>query len=81
MNKQVCVAWPATIEPKPGELLECPFCGSPAMFEHDTTGTMAGWSVYCCDTEEVCPIGLTDTIDYPRRVEAAAAWNRRRTAL
>lgn len=70
---------PAIVEPKPNELLSCPFCGSEAGLEHDSTGMLANWRVYCRDTHSLtgCPIGLTNTIGYSRRVEASTAWNRR----
>lgn len=69
---------PAIVEAKPGELKPCPFCGSEAAFEHDSTGTLATWRAYCRDPEDECPMGLTNTRGYARRVEAATAWNTRR---
>lgn len=69
---------PVIVTPKQGELLGCPFCGSEAGLEHDAEGTLASWYVYCRDsTNNDCPIALTNTRGYPRRVEAAAAWNER----
>lgn len=70
---------PVVIPPSPGELRECPFCGSEAGFEHDAVGEIGNWYVYCRDTQDIsCPIGYTNTMGYARRVEAAAAWNRRK---
>lgn len=68
---------PAVIEAKPGELQPCPFCGSGCSFEHDSTGTLATWRVYCRDPNQSCPIGLACSNGYPRRIEAATAWNKR----
>lgn len=68
---------PVIVPPNPGELLPCPFCGSEAGLEHDATGMLASWRVYCRDIAEGCPIGMTNTIGYARRIEAAMAWNKR----
>lgn len=73
---------PVIIEAKEGELLPCPFCGSPASFEHDATGSAGAWRVYCRDTtgqtaDDGCAIALTNSDDYARRCDAAAAWNKR----
>ena len=65
------------IEAESGELLPCPFCGSPCSFEHDKSGDLASWYVYCRDVKDECPIGYTNSIGYARRVEAAANWNKR----
>lgn len=72
---------PVIVPPNVDELRPCPFCGSEAGLEHDADGTLASWRVYCRDINkngEGCPIGMTNTIGYPRRVEAANAWNRRK---
>ena len=69
---------PTIVYAAQGELKPCPFCGSEAAFEHDSEGSLAKWRVYCCDRAEGCPIGLTNTIGYSRRSEAAEAWNRRK---
>lgn len=69
---------PVIVEANKDELLPCPFCGSEAAFTHDDSGNLASWRVYCRDMEEGCPMGLTDTIGYSRRVEAATAWNKRK---
>lgn len=69
-----------TVLPKEGELMPCPFCGSEASFEHDDTGQLATWRVYCRDSvvgTKPCPMALVSTMGSARRVEAAAAWNRR----
>lgn len=68
---------PVIVTPNQGELLPCPFCGSEAGLEHDANGTLASWYVYCRDTQDGCPIGYSNTIGYPRRVEAATDWNKR----
>ena len=68
---------PVIVEAKPEELLPCPFCGSECAFEHDDGAMSATWSVFCRDMEEGCPIGLTNSLGYMRRVEAAKAWNKR----
>lgn len=70
---------PVIVEPRSGELKTCPFCGSGAGLEHDAVGSFAKWYVYCRDLVPGgdCPIGMTNTIGYARRVEAVAAWNRR----
>jgi hypothetical protein len=72
---------PVIVSPKPGELLACPFCGSEAGLEHDTNMIVANWYVYCRDTTSVpagCPIGMSNTVGYSRRVEAVKAWNTRK---
>lgn len=69
---------PVIVEPKPGELQPCPFCGSEAGLEHDAVGAHADWRVYCRDTtDRDCPIGYTNTRGRARRVEAVRDWNTR----
>jgi Restriction alleviation protein Lar len=70
---------PKIIVPEPGELLPCPFCGSEAGLEHDES-SLSSWHVYCRDQHAAtpCPIGMTNTLGYARRVEAATAWNKRK---
>lgn len=69
---------PTIIEPKEGELLPCPFCGSPCAFEHDND-SMGQWRVFCRDHKDDagCAIGLNNSDNYSRRVDAATAWNKR----
>lgn len=59
------------------ELLPCPYCGGEASFENDN----GQWSVGCDDKdgegiEAVC-MGYQSLTVFPRKSEAAAAWNRR----
>ncbi|RPH72683.1 MAG: hypothetical protein EHM78_01930 [Myxococcaceae bacterium] len=69
---------PVIVPPIKGELQPCPFCGSEAGLEHDSNGsTIASWRAYCRDIRDGCPMGMTNTIGYPRRAEASAAWNKR----
>lgn len=69
---------PVVFDPHPGELLPCPFCGSEAGLEHDESYSGGVWRVYCIDDgDDGCPIGRASTIGYARRIEAAAAWNKR----
>lgn len=55
-------------------LLPCPFCGSPAYFEQ-IGGEHATWSVGCLD--ENC-MGFQSMARFPRKTDAAHAWNIRR---
>jgi hypothetical protein len=54
----------------------CPFCGRQADFEHLEN---TRWSVGCIDTDGECP-GFMLYRTYPRKADAAKAWNTR-TAL
>lgn len=67
----------------PGELklLPCPFCGGEAGFESCAAGhsvdLQAGtWSVGCMNSKVDC-IGYQMLAHFARKIEAAAAWNKR----
>jgi hypothetical protein len=53
-----------------GELLACPFCGSPGIGI-----TLSGKSAAGCSNKEcdICPV----TNNYPTRQEAVGVWNKR----
>lgn len=70
-----------------GELLPCPFCGSPAELErYETPAGDWAWSVCCIDrqsdadapvaTEMTC-YAFQSSTRFDTAVEAAAAWNHR----
>jgi hypothetical protein len=66
------------------ELLRCPFCGGEAMLEEvrrDPGPDDVRFSVGCrdsADDHEGFPcIGYMSVMTYPRRIDAANAWNRR----
>jgi len=58
-------------------LKPCPFCGGKASYE-EFEGT---WSVGCEDVDsngiEVVCIGFQSLTTFARKIDAAAAWNRR----
>ena len=65
-------------------LKPCPFCGGPADFEQVERLGIDTWSVGCRATKDDDPdecIAQQFLMTFTRKVEAAAAWNKRATII